>query len=113
MKKIVLILLFSPLLIMAQGSQKKIKKLQFKVEGNCKMCKKTIEKAALSIKGVKMAKWDIPSNELSLIYDPRKVQLSNIDLSIAQSGYDTSETKATEEDYDDLPVCCKYNRKKQ
>ena len=110
MKKIVFILLFSPLIILAQGSQNKIRKSKFKVEGNCKMCKKTIEKAALSVKGVKMAKWDISSGEISLIYNPRKADLSRIHLAIAVSGYDTSETVSKDKDYDELPDCCQYTR---
>ena len=64
MKKKLIILIIFPTLILAQQSQKKIVASQFMVYGNCEMCKKTIEKAALSIKGVKMAKWDIPSNQL-------------------------------------------------
>ena len=75
------------------------------------MCKKTIEKAALSIKGVKMAKWDIPSNKISLIYNPRKANLSSIHHAIAKSGYDTSETVAKDKDYDGLPDCCQYIRR--
>jgi copper chaperone CopZ len=74
------------------------------------MCKKTIEKAALSIKGVKMAKWDISSNGISLIYNPRKTDLISIHLAIAKSGYDTSETAANDKDYNELPDCCQYTR---
>lgn len=110
MKKALIILLFFPTLILAQQSQKKIVSSQFRVEGNCKMCKKTIEKAALSIKGVKMAKWDIPSNEISLIYNSRKADLISIHLAIAKSGYDTSETAANDKDYNELPDCCQYTR---
>ena len=55
-----------------------------------------------------MAKWDIPSNQLSLLYHIRKVELVNIHNIIAKSGYSTSETKAKEEDYNKLPICCQY-----
>ena len=72
MKKILIILIFFPILTLAKESQKKIVASEFRVEGNCEICKKTIEKAALSVKGVKMAKWDIPSNRLSFIYNRRK-----------------------------------------
>ena len=56
MRNKLIVLLIFPALILAQNSQKKIVASQFMVYGNCEMCKKTIEKAALSIKGVKMAK---------------------------------------------------------
>ena len=108
MKKILIILFFSPILTLAQESQKKIVASEFRVEGNCEICKKTIEKAALSVKGVKMAKWDIPSNLLSLIYNRRKVEVINIHNAIAKSGYSTSEIKAKKEDYNKLPKCCQY-----
>ena len=85
MKNTLIILFFFPTLILAQQSQKKIVTSQFIVNGNCEMCKKTIEKAALSIKGVKMAKWDIPSNQLSLIFNRRKVDVINIHNTIAKS----------------------------
>ena len=71
------------------------------VDGVCGMCEKRIEKAALSVKGVKLANWDIPSNQISLIYNPQKVDLATIHKSIAAEGYDTSEAKAKKEDYNE------------
>ena len=108
MRNTLIFLLIFPALILAQNSQKKIVAFQFMVYGNCEMCKKTIEKAALSIKGVKMAKWDIPSNQLSLIFNRKKTELINIHNAIAKSGYSTSEIKAKKEDYNKLPICCQY-----
>ena len=81
------------------------------VRGNCELCEKRIEKAALSIKGVKLADWDISSIQISLIYNSNKVDLETIHTVIAAQGHDTSEVKAKEEDYDELPRCCKYDRK--
>lgn len=111
MKKIVIILLALPLGIFAQEKKKKITKTQFVVHGNCEQCEKRIEKASLSIKGVKSADWHIPSNIISLIYDPNKVALETIHLKIADKGHDTSKVQAKEEDYEKLPQCCQYERK--
>ena len=108
MKKTLIILIFFPILALAQQRQKKIVASQFRVEGNCEMCKKTIEKAALSVRGVKMAKWDIPSNQLSLLFNRRKVEAISIHNEIAKSGYSTTEVRAKEEDYNKLPICCQY-----
>ena len=55
-----------------------------------------------------MAKWDIPSNQLSLIFNRKKAELINIHHAIAKSGYSTSEIKAKKEDYNKLPMCCQY-----
>ena len=111
MKKIIILLIVLPMGIVAQEKQKKNKKVQFTVHGNCEMCEKRIEKAALSVKGVKLANWDIPSNQISLIYNPQKADLVTIHESIAAVGYDTSEAKAKKEDYNELPKCCQYDRK--
>jgi hypothetical protein len=46
-----------------------------------------------------------------LIYDPRKVDLKTIHMGIADQGHDTSEATANEEDYEELPKCCQYDRK--
>ena len=111
MKKILILLIALPMGMVAQEKQKKNKKVQFTVYGNCEMCEKRIEKAALSVKGVKLANWDIPSNQISLIYNPQKADLATIHKSIASIGYDTSEAKAEEVDYNELPICCQYDRK--
>jgi len=111
MKKILIILYVLPLVMVSQDKKKKSIKVQFVVNGNCEMCEKRIEKAALSLKGVKLADWDIPSNQINLIYDPRKVDLEKIHTGIATQGHDTSEVKAKEKYYYDLPMCCQYDRK--
>ena len=110
MKKILIILLALPLGMVAQDNQKKNAKAEFTVKGNCDACEKRIEKAAFSIKGVKSAEWDIPSNKISLIYNPKKVTLEAIHASIASQGHDTSEAQAKKEDYNELPKCCQYDR---
>ena len=111
MKIILFILLALPLGIFAQEKKKKNTKAQFTVHGNCEQCEKRIEKASLSIKGVKSADWDIPSKVISLIYDPNKVALETIHSKIADKGHDTSETQATDGNYEKLPQCCQYERK--
>ena len=111
MNKILIILIALPLGMGAQEKQKKNTNVQFTVHGNCEMCEKRIEKAVLSVKGVKFASWDIPSNQISLIYNPHKVDLATIHKSIASKGHDTSKAKAQEEDFIKLPKCCQYDRK--
>tara|TARA_B100001059_G_scaffold74037_2_gene71537 strand:+ start:10148 stop:10486 length:339 start_codon:yes stop_codon:yes gene_type:complete len=111
MKKILILLLALPLGMVAQKKQKKNTRTQFTVHGNCEMCEKRIEKAALYIKGVKSADWDVRSNQISLIYNQKKVDLKTVHMGIAAKGHDTSEATAKKEDYDELPKCCQYQRK--
>ena len=81
----------------------------FKVSGNCGMCKKRIEKAALT-KGVQQATWDESTGIVSLQYDSSKIKLLQIKQNIAAAGHDTEEVKADDKVYDSLHECCKYER---
>ncbi len=89
-------------------AQEKNKKMSFEVDGKCEMCKARIEKAALGVKGVKYALWDIPSHELSLIIDERKTDPMKIKTALVAVGHDTKELKATDEAYNSVHPCCKY-----
>tara|TARA_B110000495_G_C22840850_1_gene490413 strand:+ start:393 stop:731 length:339 start_codon:yes stop_codon:yes gene_type:complete len=111
MKKLFLILMLLPLGIHAQEKSKKNVKTEFTVVGNCDACQKRIEKAAFSVKGVKMANWDIPSNVITIIYDQRKVHLDSIHKSISAIGHDTEKSFSSLAVYDALPLCCQYIRK--
>ena len=92
-------------------SQKKdIVEESFEVNGVCKMCKVRIEKTAFKQKGVKNADWDINNHLLTVLYDKSKIDINKIHKSIAGVGHDTSEEQAPEEVYDNLPMCCLYNR---
>ncbi len=106
-KKLVFGLAFVTLSLVAYG-QEKNKKMSFEVDGKCSMCKERIEEAALGVKGVKYASWDIPTHELSLIVDERKTNSMKIKTAIVAVGHDTKELKATEEAYDNVHPCCKY-----
>lgn len=89
-------------------AQEKNKKMTMEVDGVCGMCKLRIEKAALGVKGVKYALWDIPSHDLSLIFDERKTDPMKIKMALVAAGHDTKELKAKDEVYDKIMPCCKY-----
>ncbi|MGI9550061.1 MAG: heavy-metal-associated domain-containing protein [Aurantibacter sp.] len=89
-------------------AQEKNKKIAMEVDVKCDMCKVRIEKAALGVKGVKYALWDIPSHELSLIIDERKTDPMKIKKALVTVGHDTKELKATDEAYAGVHPCCKY-----
>ena len=84
----------------------------FGVRGNCGMCKSTIESATMSIEGVDTATWSTESKMISInVSTEINDQLINdIHNAIAKSGYDTELSTAVDEDYDKLPMCCKYDR---
>ena len=92
--------------VMAQTEKKE----EFKVAGNCGMCKTRIEKAALSVKGVSSAEWDKESKMIKVTYDSQKSDIHKVHIAIAKVGHDTKMHKASNEIYDQLPGCCKYER---
>ena len=112
MKKLILLTIaLMPLLSFAQKAKKDLQKTSFEVEGVCGMCKNRIEKQAYSIKGVKSASWDIPTHQFSVIYDASKTSLLNIHKQIAAVGHDTPLASSEQSTYDNLPMCCLYERK--
>ncbi|MDG1778329.1 MAG: heavy-metal-associated domain-containing protein [Flavobacteriaceae bacterium] len=89
-------------------AQNKNAKATIEVDGVCMMCKNRIEKACLKTKGVKSAVWNVKTQNLSLIYDERKVDLEAIKSKVAEAGHDTKTVKARDEAYEGLHPCCKY-----
>ena len=110
MKKFIFFFLFFISTTISAQNEKN-KKSNFEVIGNCEICKKRIEKAALSLKGVKMATWDIPSNILSVTYNSNKISPDKIQSAVADVGHDTPSFKAPDNVYNELPICCIYERK--
>jgi copper chaperone CopZ len=83
---------------------------KFKVKGNCGMCEKRIEKAALSVDGVSKADWDKETKKMVVVFDDSKTDVHKVHMAIAKAGHDTEMHKAKDEVYNELPGCCKYDR---
>jgi len=88
----------------------KWEKAKFQVWGNCDMCKTKIETAAKEIEGVKTAKWNVVSRKMKVKFNPSITNMDKIQQTIASIGYDTEKHKATDEVYNNLHHCCKYER---
>lgn len=99
------------LMMMGTGSVfAKIKAEKFLVNGKCEMCEKRIEMAALSLEGVSKAEWNKETKEIEVTLNDAKTSLQNVQEAIAKVGHDTETVKATDEAYNGLPACCKYDR---
>ena len=83
---------------------------QFKVSGNCSMCKDRIETAAKSVSGVVSAKWSSETKMLQVQFDPAKTSSDAIQKTIALIGHDTEKYKAPDHIYKELPECCLYRK---
>src|SRR5690242_17670130 len=81
----------------------------FKVSGNCGMCKSKIEKAAKEA-GATTAVWNVEAKELTVTYSSSSTNTAKIQQKIADVGYDNAGFTATNESYNKLHSCCKYDR---
>lgn len=73
----------------------------------CGMCKEIIEAAVLALPGVKTAKLDLHTKQLSVTFNSRKVTLAQVQQAVAASGYDADDVKRNMNAYDALSPCCK------
>ncbi|CAM2927188.1 TonB-dependent receptor domain-containing protein [Chryseobacterium flavum] len=80
---------------------------QFKVKGNCEMCKTRIEDAAKKA-GAKTAVYSIDLQTLTL--DTSNVSSDDILKKVAEAGHDNEKYKASDDIYEKLPGCCHYER---
>jgi len=83
---------------------------EIKVWGNCGMCKKVIETAALKA-GASTASWSEETKMLNVSFKPKKTDVKAIQDAVAASGYDTQDVTAPTEVYNKLHGCCQYERK--
>lgn len=85
------------------------KKAVLSVNGTCDMCKATIEKS-LEVDGIYEVNWDKKTKELKVSYDSILISLPTISTYISKAGYDNELVKASEDAYNNLHECCKYDR---
>lgn len=94
--------------VVAQKQPKK-QEITFPVKGECGMCEERIEKA-LDVKGIAIADWNQETGMCRVVFKPAVISEMEIHQLIAAAGHDTDKVKATEEAYNKLHHCCKYNR---
>lgn len=105
-----MMLLIVTLSMQAQVKKNKNAKYTIEVNGNCEQCQKRIQKAAFSVNGVKTASWSVETHQLDLTINEEKTTIDAVKKSIAKVGHDTKDVKSSQEDYDNLHHCCKYDR---
>lgn len=82
---------------------------RFQTLGNCGMCEKKIEAAALAA-GAKTADWDSEKDLLTVVFEAEKTSKDAIQKAVAEVGYDNAGYKAPDEAYKKLHGCCQYDR---
>lgn len=83
--------------------------IQFEVKGNCEMCKKRIEDALVSQRGIKKAQWNIQTKIVEVVYDSLKINEDRMHHVLSEVGHSTNKLKANPKSYNTLHSCCKYN----
>jgi len=86
------------------------KTFKARVEGNCGMCKDRIETAVKADKNVSSANWSMSKKVLTVSYDAGKTDQKSILKKVAEAGHDNEMFRASGKVYDDLEVCCQYDR---
>lgn len=81
-----------------------------KVYGQCGMCKEKIETELSYTPGVSFGEWNTETKELTVRYNPKKITLDKIKQVLADIGYDSETHRASDEAYNKLHHCCKYER---
>jgi copper chaperone CopZ len=81
----------------------------FQVLGNCGMCEKKIETAALKA-GAATAVWSEEQAQLTITFDPKATSVDAVQRAIAAVGYDNAGHKAPDDVYEKLHECCHYDR---
>ncbi|KFF14057.1 TonB-dependent receptor [Chryseobacterium soli] len=88
-----------------------ISKNQFRVKGNCEMCKERIETTAKKA-GATSARYSIDLQTLTLETEP-SVSPDEILKKVAEAGHDNEKFKTSDATYESLPGCCHYERDAQ
>jgi mercuric ion binding protein len=96
-----------------QAVSRKLETTRFKVYGNCGMCKDRIERALKSQKGVVAASWDEETMMVGVKYQASLITLEELHQAAALAGHDTDQARTSDETYDNLHFCCKYERPKE
>tara|TARA_Y100000992_G_C21255453_1_gene488242 strand:- start:46 stop:387 length:342 start_codon:yes stop_codon:yes gene_type:complete len=104
------IFLFFLLIFNAFNFQGQSKKVSFKVNGVCGMCKARIE-SVLDVKGISLASWSEETHICNVTYNSNKISEKEIHQLLASKGHDTPVCRATDEAYNNLHPCCHYVRK--
>jgi len=88
-------------------NKKTIVETTFQVSGVCGMCEERIENA-LSVKGVKLASYNLDTEMCRVIYRSDKIDEATLHRLLNEVGHDTALSKATDEQYATVHRCCKY-----
>ena len=77
----------------------------------CDQCVKTIDTSLKNVNGIESVKIELENKKTIIHYNPEKILAKKLEQIIAESGYDANSTKRVESAYQNLPDCCKEDKK--
>ncbi len=72
----------------------------------CDMCKETIETEMPFVKGIHKASVDLKTSEISVDFNPNKIDKNGVRTAIAGLGYWADDVPADPKAFAKLPACC-------
>ena len=75
----------------------------------CGMCETNIKSAVADLDGAIKITIDLEKKSGQVVYNEKKISLSQIEAKIAGAGYKANSTSAYKSAYDNLPRCCKVD----
>ena len=75
----------------------------------CGMCETNIKSAIADLDGVMKVTINLEKKYGQVVYNEKKISLSQIETKIAGAGYKANSTTADKSAYDNLPRCCKVD----
>lgn len=112
MKELAISIALLGVIAFSQAQVSNAKTASVGINGNCGMCKRTIEKAG-SAKGLAVVSWDADTQSASVTYDSAATTLDAVLKRVAYAGYDNDGYLAPAEAYAALHACCRYERRPQ
>jgi periplasmic mercuric ion binding protein len=92
---------------------KSVEKAMIKTAITCDHCKQCptcgglLERTLIRQNGIRMIALDEKEMTITVIYNPKKINLASIRTAISKLGYDADDVKADPKGYDNLDGCCK------
>ncbi|CAA6827686.1 MAG: Probable Co/Zn/Cd efflux system membrane fusion protein [uncultured Aureispira sp.] len=84
-------------------------RVAIKTSSQCGSCETILQEALYTIEGVERASLDIETQVLTVIYVPTQIDVSSIQKTISEAGYDADTLKANPEAHRNLPGCCQQD----
>ena len=89
------------------GQQKGLALISIQTSAICEMCKDAIEYELTFTKGVKNANLDLETKKVTVEYNPKKINASQLRETISLIGYHADNIKRDSIGYQKLPFCCR------